>query len=601
MLENKFLPTTKKEKEKLNWDKLDFILISADAYVDHPSFGHAIISRVLVNAGFKVGIIDQPDWTNQKDFKRLGKPKYGFIISAGNLDSMVNIYTVNKIPRKKDNYSPGGKNNKRPKRPSIVYSNMIKNVFPNSNIIIGGIGPSLRRFAHYDYWSDKVRHSILFDSGADLLIYGMGEKPILEIANNLKNGLDIEYINHIPGTCYAKSSLDNISDFVKLPSFKKVSNSKKEYAKAFKLYMDNQDPIRGKVLVQKHLKRYIIQNPPQMVLNQDELDWIYGLPYQRNYHPKYEKYGGIPALNEVKFSITSERGCYGNCSYCSLTFHQGRIVQSRSHKSIIKEAKKIIKSKDFKGYIHDVGGPTANFRKPACQKQLKDGVCKDKECLYPNVCSQIDVDHSDYLKLLKKLRNLEKVKKVFIRSGIRYDYLMADDSDEFFYELCENHVSGQLKVAPEHISEKVLYYMNKPSGKLYDKFSEKFYKINKEINKEQYLIPYLISSHPGSTLKDALELAIYLNNKNLQPEQVQDFYPTPGTLSTCMYYTEIDPRKMEKVFVAKSLSEKKMQRALLQFRYKNNYELVYKALVRLKRKDLIGFSKKALIPPKKNG
>jgi len=599
MLENRFLPTTKKEMEAIGWNQLDFIIVSADAYVDHPSFGHAIISRVLTNAGYKVGIIDQPDWSSTKDFKRLGEPKLGFLVSAGNLDSMVNLYTVNKIPRKNDSYSPGGIKGKRPKRPSIIYSNMIRQAYGDVNIILGGVGPSLRRLAHYDYWEDQVRHSILFDSGADLLIYGMGEKPVLAIAENLKNGLPIEYINHIPGTCFIKDSLDELFDFIELPSYTEVSKNKRAFAEAFKVYHDEQNPISGKVLVQKHHRKYIVQNPPQLVLNPVELDWVHGLDYQKTYHPKYETYGGVPALEEVKFSITSSRGCSGNCSFCSITFHQGQIVQSRSKDSIVNEAKDLIKDKDFKGYIHDVGGPTANFRKPSCKKQIEKGPCKNKECLYPEPCSALEIDHSDYLEVLREVRNLEGIKKVFIRSGIRYDYLMADPNDEFFYELCEHHISGQLKVAPEHVSDNVLKYMNKPSTKVYDQFVDKFYKINKELNKEQYIIPYLISSHPGSTLSDAILLAEYLNEKGYIPEQVQDFYPTPGTLSTCMFYTELDPRTMEKVHVPKTIEEKKMQRALLQFNYKKNYDLVHEALIKAGRQDLIGNTKKCLIKKQK--
>lgn len=598
MLENKFLPTTRKEMKDIGWDKLDFIIVSADAYVDHSSFGHAIIGRVLVNAGYKVGIIDQPDWTTTDDFKRLGKPKLGFLISGGNLDSMVNIFTVKKIPRKIDKYSPGGKRNRRPKRASIVYSNMIRRAFDDVNIILGGLGPSLRRFAHYDYWSDQVRHSVLFDAGADLLIYGMGEKAVLEIADCLKNGLDIEYINHIPGTCYIKDSLDQLYDYIELSSFSVVKENKRKYAESFKTFYDQQDPVRGNVLVQKHHRKYVVQNPPQMPLNRVELDWIYELPYQRTYHPKYEKDGGVPALKEVKFGLLSSRGCFGNCSFCAITSHQGRIVQSRSHESLVKEAKILIGMKDFKGYIHDVGGATANFRNPACDKQLKHGSCKDKQCLYPKVCSNMDVDHSDYLELLKKLRNLDGVKKVFVRSGLRYDYLISDTDDTFFYELAKHHISGQLKVAPEHISPKVLYYMNKPSKKVYEKFVDKFYKVNKQIKKEQYIIPFLISSHPGSTLKDAIKLAEYLNRVGYIPEQVQDFYPTPGTVATCMYHTGIDPRTMKPVYVAKNERDKDMQRALLQFNYPQNYDLVYQALKKAKRDDLIGYSRKCLIKPK---
>jgi uncharacterized radical SAM protein YgiQ len=599
MLENRFLPTTKREMEEIGWNQLDFIIVSADAYVDHPSFGHAIISRVLTNAGYKVGIINEPDWSNTKDFKRLGRPKLGFLVSAGNLDSMVNLYTVNKIPRKNDSYSPGGMKGKRPKRPSIIYSNMIRQAYDGVNIILGGVGPSLRRLAHYDYWEDQVRHSILFDSGADLLIYGMGEKPVLAIAESLANGLSIEYINHIPGTCFIKDSLDELYDFIELPSYMEVLENKKAFAEAFKIYHDEQNPMTGKTLVQKHHRKYVVQNPPQMVLNPVELDWVHGLDYQRTYHPKYEKYGGVPALEEVKFSITSSRGCYGNCSFCSITFHQGQIVQSRSKESIVNEAKDLIKDQSFKGYIHDIGGPTANFRKPSCKKQLEKGPCKNKECLFPEPCKALEVDHSDFLEVLREVRSLEGIKKVFIRSGIRYDYLMADPNDEFFYEICEHHISGQLKVAPEHISDNVLKYMNKPSTKVYDQFVDIFYRINKQLNKEQYIIPYLISSHPGSTLSDAIQLAEYLNEKGYIPEQVQDFYPTPGTLSTCMYHTELDPRTMEKVHVPKTTEEKKMQRALLQFNYKKNYDLVYEALIKAGRQDLIGNAKKCLIKKQK--
>jgi uncharacterized radical SAM protein YgiQ len=595
MLENTFLPTTRKEMKAIGWEKLDFVIVSADAYVDHPSFGMAVIGRVLVNAGYKVGIIDQPDWTTVDDFKRLGKPQYGFLIAAGNLDSMVNIYTVNKIPRKHDNYSPGGQRNRRPKRPSIVYANMIRRAYQNTTIVLGGIGPSLRRLAHYDYWDDQVRHSILFDAGADLLVYGMGEKQILAIADYLKGGIDPQYITHIPGTCYTISDLNQLCDYVELPSYTEVASNKKKYAEAFKLYLDEQDPIRGKTLVQKHHKKYVVQNPPQMVLNEAELDWVYSLPYQKDYHDKYKKMGGVPALKEVKFSITSERGCFGNCSFCSLAFHQGRIVQSRSHESIVNEAQEMIKDREFKGYIHDVGGPTANFRQPSCQQQLNNGVCKHQQCLYPEPCEQLEVDHEDLNHLLKKLRSLEGIKKVFLRSGLRYDYLMADPNDDFFYDLCKHHVSGQLKVAPEHISDHVLKYMNKPSGQVFDDFVDKFYKINAEIGKEQYLIPYLISSHPGSTLKDAIALAEYLNDFGYIPEQVQDFYPTPGTLSTCMYHTEIDPRTMEAVYVPKATEEKNMQRALLQFNRRENYDLVYQALTQMNRYDLIGNGKQCLI------
>uniref|UniRef100_UPI0028E617D0 YgiQ family radical SAM protein n=1 Tax=uncultured Clostridium sp. TaxID=59620 RepID=UPI0028E617D0 len=600
MKNNKFLPISKEDMIDRGWQELDFVLVTGDAYIDHHSFGTAIISRVLEDAGYKVGIIAQPDWKNNEDFKKLGRPRLGFLVNAGNMDSMVNHYTVSKKLRAKDFYSPGGKMGLRPDRATIVYCNKIREAYKNTTIIIGGIEASLRRFAHYDYWSNKVRKSILIDSGADLLVYGMSEKQIVEVANNLNDGLEAKYIRHIPGTCYTVDDLENIYDYIQIPSYKEVCSNEKKYAEAFKVQYEEQDPVRGKNIVQKHGDKYIVQNKPEMPLSREELDVVYNLPYQKNYHPVYEALGGIPAIEEVKFSIVSSRGCFGNCSFCAITFHQGRIVQSRSEDSILKEAVEITNLKDFKGYIHDVGGPTANFRSPACKKQLKLGACKDRQCLHPSPCKNMNVDHSEYLNLLRKLRNLPNIKKVFVRSGLRYDYIMADKNDRFLKELIEHHVSGQLKVAPEHVSAKVLKYMRKPAGKTYDRFREKFFKINERLGKEQYIIPYLMSSHPGSTLESAIELAEYLRDINYQPEQVQDFYPTPGTLSTAMFYTGLDPLTMEEVYIPKAKKEKATQRALLQFRNPKHYDLVYEALVEANRMDLIGLGPKCLIKPKGN-
>ncbi|CAH2213121.1 YgiQ family radical SAM protein [Tepidibacter aestuarii] len=599
MTQNKFLPINKQDMIDRGWEQLDFIIVTGDAYVDHHSFGTAIISRVLEDAGYKVGIIAQPDWKSTSDFEKLGRPRLGFLVNAGNMDSMVNHYTVSKRVREKDFYSPGGKMGLRPDRATIVYCNKIREVYKDIPIIIGGVEASLRRFAHYDYWENKVRKSMLVDSGADMLIYGMGERPVVELANSLNDGFDIKYIRHIDGTCYMVDDKEELyEDYIEVPSFKDVFKDKIEYAKAFKLQYQAQDPVIGSMLVQKHANKYLVQNKPQMPLSREELDKVYNLPYQKNYHPIYEKQGGIAAIEEVKFSIVSSRGCFGSCSFCAITFHQGRIVQSRSEESIIKEAKEITKYPDFKGYIHDVGGPTANFRKPACEKQLKSGACKNKQCLSPNPCKQMNVDHSEYLGVLRKLRKLPNIKKVFVRSGLRYDYIMADKSDKFFRELVEHHVSGQLKVAPEHISPKVLKYMGKPAGKTYDKFREKFYKINDQLGKKQFIIPYLMSSHPGSTLDTAIELAEYLRDIRYQPEQVQDFYPTPGTLSTTMFYTGLDPLTMKDVYIPKTKSEKAMQRALLQYRNPRNYDLVYEALMKSGREDLIGFGPKCLIKPR---
>lgn len=598
---NEFLPVNKADMEALGWDQLDFIIVSADAYVDHPSFGHAIISRVLVDAGYKVGIIPQPKWREVEAFKVLGRPRLGFLISGGNIDSMVNHYSVNKRQRDEDSFSPGGKAGFRPNRPSIVYANMIKQAYKKIPIIMGGIEPSLRRFAHYDYWDDKVRRSILFDSEVDLLIYGMGERQVLEIAEYLNNGLEAKYIRHIPGTCYMTETLDEVYDYIEIESYEAVSEDKMAYVRAFKVQYDEQDPIRGKTLVQKHKDRYVVQNPPVMPLNREELDQVHSLPYQRNFHPMYAAMGGVPAITEVKHSIISERGCFGSCSFCALTFHQGRIVQSRSHESIIAEAQQIVTDGSFKGYINDVGGPTANFRFPSCDKQMKYGTCKDRQCLFPTPCKHLKVDHKDLMELLRKLRAVKGVKKVFVRSGIRYDYMMADKDDRFFEEFVQYHVSGQLKVAPEHVADEVLDRMGKPAGKTYDQFVKKYFDMNKKLCMEQYLVPYLMSSHPGSTLKSAIKLAEYLRDIGYQPEQVQDFYPTPGTLSTTMYYTGIDPRDNTSVYVPKSYEEKSMQRALLQYGRPYNYDKVYKALMEAGRADLIGFEPKCLIKPRKMG
>lgn len=594
-----FLPISKEDMEKRGWEQCDFVLVTADAYIDHHSFGTAIISRVLEHAGYKVGIIAQPDWKDTKDFMKLGQPRLAFLVNGGNMDPMVNHYTVSKRLREKDMYTPGGKMGHRPDRATIVYCNKIREAYKDVDIVIGGIEASLRRFAHYDYWSDKVRKSIIVDSGADLLIYGMSEKQIVKVADALNDGFRAKYIRFLEGTSYVVDSLDEVYDYKCLPSYKEVCEDKVNYAKASMLQEQEQDYVRGKTLVQEHNGKYVVTNKPERPLEREELDEVYGLPYMKAYHPIYEKDGGVPAIEEVKFSLVSSRGCFGNCSFCAITLHQGRTVTSRSQESIVHEAEEITHLPDFKGYIHDVGGPTANFRGPACNKQLKEGACRHKECLTPGPCKNMKVDHSEYLQLLRKVRSIPGVKKAFIRSGIRYDYVMADKhNDEFFKELVENHVSGQLKVAPEHISKDVLAYMGKPSGKVFDEFCDKFYKINKELGKKQYIIPYLMSSHPGSTLKDAIELAEYLRDIHYQPEQVQDFYPTPGTLSTTMFYTGLDPRVMKPIYVPKSKREKAMQRALLQYRNPKKYDLVYEALIEAGREDLIGYGPKCLIKPR---
>lgn len=597
ILSNKFLPISKKDLADRNIDQLDFVFISGDAYVDHPSFGTSVIARMLEDEGFTVGIIAQPDWSSAEDFRRLGKPKLGFLINSGNIDSMVNHYTAAKKKRSDDLYSPGGKSGFRPDRAVIVYSNRAREAYKDVPIILGGIEASLRRFAHYDYWDDKVRRSILLDSKADLVVYGMGEKTIIEIANLLKYGMPISKISDIRGTVHVSKEIHNLKNFIEVPSFEEVSKDKKAYAESFKLESYEQDGIRGKTLVQRHGDRYVVQNPPQIPLTQEEMDRVYNLPYARTYHPIYESQGGIPAINEVKFSIISHRGCFGSCSFCALTFHQGRTIQNRSQDSIIKETEEIIKDKDFKGYIHDVGGPTANFRHKSCKIQEKSGVCKTKQCMHPAPCKNLIVSHSEYLSLLRKLRKLPGVKKVFIRSGIRYDYLIYDKNEEFFEELCKFHISGQLKVAPEHVSDKVLAQMGKPKREVYDKFLNKYYSINRKLNKNQFLVPYLMSSHPGSDLKASIELALYIKDMGYIPEQVQDFYPTPGSLSTTIYYTGINPFTGEEVYVPKTQREKNMQRALLQYKRPENYNIVKEALLLAHREDLIGYDKKCLIPP----
>ncbi len=594
-INKEFLPITMEELKKKKIDQLDFIIVTGDAYVDHPSFGTSVISRVLEREGFTVGIIPQPDWNSAEDFKRLGRPRLAFLINSGNIDSMVNHYTAAKRTRSEDLFSPGGESGHRPDRAVIVYCNRVREAFKDVPIIIGGIEASLRRFAHYDYWDNKVRRSILLDSRADLLIYGMGEKPIVETANLLKYGMSVQNLTNVRGTAYVSNNLDSIKDFVEVPSLEEVSTDKKSYAESFKLESMEQDSINGKTIVQKHKDKYLVQNPPQIPLTQAEMDAVYDLPYTRACHPLYEAKGGVPAINEVRFSITSHRGCFGGCAFCAITLHQGRTIQNRSQASIIKEAELLTKDKDFKGYIHDVGGPTANFRHRSCKIQETKGVCKTEQCLFPKPCKNLIVDHSEYLSLLRKLRTIPGVKKVFIRSGIRYDYLIYDLNTEFFEELCEHHISGQLKVAPEHISKKVLLQMRKPGREVYDKFAKKYFDINKTLNKKQFLVPYLMSSHPGSDLSAAVELAQYIKEMGYTPEQVQDFYPTPGSLSTTMYYSGINPFTGEKVYIPDTQKEKNMQRALLQFDKPENYRTVREALEKANRIDLIGPDKKCLI------
>ncbi len=596
-----FLPLNRIEMELKGWDRPDFVFVIGDAYVDHPSFGPAIISRMLELNGYKVAIISQPDWKNTESIDVYGKPRLGFLVCAGNMDSMVNHYSVSKKRRSQDAYTPGGEMGKRPDYATVVYCNLIRRKYKDVPIVIGGIEASLRRLAHYDYWSNRMKHSVLVDSQADILVYGMGERAIVEVADALNSGIEAKDITFVNGTVYKTKSVEDVKGHITLPSFNELTEDKLNYAKSFKIQYDNTDHITAKVLVEKYNDhQYVVQNPPASPLSETEMDRVYSLDYMRTYHPSYEALGGIPAISEIKFSLVSNRGCFGGCSFCALTFHQGRTLQTRSHKSIVEEAKKMIWDPEFKGYIHDVGGPTANFRIKACDKQLKYGVCKERQCLFPKPCSNLKVDHSDYLELLRELRQLPNVKKVFIRSGIRFDYLMADADDEFFYELCKHHISGQLKVAPEHISNNVLSKMGKPENSVYKSFVEKYKKINEKLGMKQFLVPYLMSSHPGSTMKDAVKLAEYLRDLGYMPEQVQDFYPTPSTISTCMYYTGVDPRTMEKVYVPVSPHEKAMQRALIQYRNPKNYDLVHEALTIAKRTDLIGFDKKCLIRPRKN-
>lgn len=594
-----FLPISREDMHKRGWDAVDFSFVIGDAYVDHPSFGPAIISRVLEAAGYRVGIISQPDWKDENSINVFGEPRLGFLVCAGNMDSMVNHYSVSKKRRSKDFYTPGGVMGKRPDHATVVYGNLIRRTYPHKPVIIGGIEASLRRMAHYDYWDDTLKRSVLLDAQADLLSFGMGERSMVAIADALNSGIPVKDITFIPGTVYKSKSLDGLNgDYIVLPSYTELKADKLAYARSFYIQYTNTDPFSGKVLCEPYPDGYVIQNPMSRPLSQEEMDAVYALPYMRTYHPCYEPYGGIDAIKEVKFSLISNRGCFGGCSFCALTFHQGRIIQTRSHESIIAEAEEIIKDPEFKGYIHDVGGPTANFRHTSCEKQLKYGVCPQKQCLFPKPCANLTVDHTDYLALLRKLRALPGVKKVFIRSGIRFDYIMADPDDTFLREMCQYHISGQLKVAPEHVADAVLSKLGKPPNSVYQAFCKKYERINRSLGKEQYLVPYLMSSHPGSTLKEAIALAEYLRDIGCSPEQVQDFYPTPSTISTCMYYTGVDPRTMEPVYVAHNPHEKAMQRALIQYKNPKNYDLVYEALVTAHRTDLIGFDKKCLIRPK---
>ena len=599
-----FLPITRKEMEDRGISQPDFVYVIGDAYVDHPSFGHAIISRILESHGYSVCIISQPDWKNPKSIDVFGRPRLGFLVSGGNMDSMVNHYSVTRHRRKTDSFTPGGIMGKRPDYATIVYCNLIRQTYKDVPILIGGIEASLRRLGHYDYWSNTMKRSILLDSQADLLMYGMGEKSIVEIAEALNAGMDVQDITYIDGTVFKTKELDESLPTIVLPSFEEIQKNKRTYAESFKLQYGNCDPFTAKRLAERYGKEYVVQNPPQKPLTTEEMDAVYALPYNRAYHPSYEKLGGVPAIEEVKFSLVSNRGCFGACSFCALTFHQGRIVQVRSHENILEEAEKMVKDPDFKGYIHDVGGPTANFRHPACEKQMTKGACGGRQCLYPTPCKNVNADHSDYVALLRKLRKIPGVKKVFVRSGIRFDYLLADKKDTFIRELVQYHISGQLKVAPEHVSDAVLCRMGKPRNAVYNQFVSKYFALNKQYNMNQFLVPYLMSSHPGSTMKEAVELAEYIRDMGYNPEQVQDFYPTPSTLSTVMYYTGLDPRTMEKVYVPTDPHEKAMQRALIQYRNPKNYYLVREALIAAHREDLIGSGPKCLIraiPPKAGG
>lgn len=596
-----FLPMNIKEVKARGWDEVDFVYVMGDSYVDHPSFGAAIITRVLEDCGYKVAVLSQPDWKNDADFLQFGKPRLGFFVTAGNIDSMVAHYTVAKRKRSDDAYTAGGKNGKRPDRAVTVYSNIIRRLYPDSVIIIGGLEASLRRFAHYDYWKNTVMPSVLFDSKADIISYGMGELQTIEMAKRLSEGYPVEALYDIRGICYAVKTSDYVTKtVVELPSYERVCESKKDYAIAARKELEEADAVRGKTLIQRHGNFILIQNPPMQPLDTKQLDYVYSLPYERWYPQCYEKLGGVPGIQEVLFSITHNRGCFGACNFCSLAFHQGRAVTVRSKQSVIDEAKSFLNDKRFKGYISDVGGPTANFRLPSCEKQKKAGLCKSRKCLAPTPCPNMQVSHTEYLDILRELRKLDGIKKVFIRSGIRFDYLMEDQSDEFFEELVKYHISGQLRVAPEHCSAAVLDRMGKPHIETYKKFCDKFYKLTGRMSKDQYIVPYLMSSHPGSTLKDAVELALFCKRENIHPKQVQDFYPTPGTISTCMFYTGIDPYTMKEVYVPKTEEEKSMQRALLQYFIPENKQKVIKALIKAGRKDLIGYDSKCLVQPMSN-
>ncbi len=596
-----FLPMNIKEVKARGWDEVDFVYVMGDSYVDHPSFGAAIITRVLEDCGYKVAVLSQPDWKNDADFLQFGKPRLGFFVTAGNIDSMVAHYTVAKRKRSDDAYTAGGKNGKRPDRAVTVYSNIIRRLYPDSVIIIGGLEASLRRFAHYDYWKNTVMPSVLFDSKADIISYGMGELQTIEMAKRLSEGYPVEALYDIRGICYAVKTSDYVpKTVVELPSYERVCESKKDYAIAARKELEEADAVRGKTLIQRHGNCILIQNPPMQPLDTKQLDYVYSLPYERWYPQCYEKLGGVPGIQEVLFSITHNRGCFGACNFCSLAFHQGRAVTVRSKQSVIDEAKSFLNDKRFKGYISDVGGPTANFRLPSCEKQKKAGLCKSRKCLAPTPCPNMQVSHTEYLDILRELRKLDGIKKVFIRSGIRFDYLMEDQSDEFFEELVKYHISGQLRVAPEHCSAAVLDRMGKPHIETYKKFCDKFYKLTGRMSKDQYIVPYLMSSHPGSTLKDAVELALFCKRENIHPKQVQDFYPTPGTISTCMFYIGIDPYTMKEVYVPKTEEEKSMQRALLQYFIPENKQKVIKALIKAGRKDLIGYDSKCLVQPMSN-
>ncbi len=597
---NDFLPISRQDMDRRGWDYVDFTYVIADAYVDHSSFGPAIISRVLESRGFRVGIVAQPDWTDAESIDVFGRPRLGFLVSGGNMDSMVNHYTVSKKRRSFDAYTPGGVTGRRPDHATVVYCNLIRRKYKDAAIIIGGIEASLRRLAHYDYWSDSLKRSILLDSGADLISYGMGEHSIVEIAEALDSGIDVKDISFINGTVYRAKDLGSVYDYELLPSYGELKEDRLKYAESFYVQYQNTDPFTGKRLVEPYDQHtYVVQNPPAAPLSRTEMDDVYALPYMNDYHPSYKEAGGVPAISEIRFSLTCNRGCFGSCSFCALSFHQGRIIQSRSRESLVAEATEMTKHPEFKGYIHDVGGPTANFYNPSCDKQLRYGTCRDRQCLFPQPCPNLKVDHSEYVGILRALRSIPKVKKVFVRSGVRFDYALADKDDTFIRELCKYHISGQLRVAPEHVSDNVLSLMGKPDNSVYEKFLKKCEAVNRSLGMEQYLVPYLMSSHPGSTMKDAIALAEYIRDIGYMPQQVQDFYPTPSTISTCMYYTGVDPRTMKPVYVTRNPHEKAMQRALIQYRDPKNYELVREALIREHREDLIGFDKKCLIPPRK--